>query len=732
MKRIRMRKDLLWFASLFLGLGVISVQGQLLSPDRAEKDDFYFRQKYQAQEPGFAQYGRTNPPGNNQKPGQKSGGKDDRREHSKSDLVRVQVSRAGNAFGMLGTTKNNLDYDKHTGALVFTHRNNEPTTNPGITGPANRLEQSYSTDGGATWMTREVFQAGNPNSVPYHESNARYPQGMIYNPLGTNAADADDVFGFFYGAGLDGSNPTANSTDSVNWGAVDYGVNHIGSSVMQEDYISSDTANNIHHIIAEAYWVSAESGRSYVALPNEQPLESEPFINYFDEIFVYRGTFSTADSTINYQRSTIPLPLQGSIMDMKISFAPAPMDSVGYMTLLGYEGDTSKFADTVESRYLLVYRTTDYGQNWTGPERVGINNNPAIRGEFVGDTMESYYDKSTPVEVTFSQDSMTLDENGNVSSLALYLAPNYTHDIIVDKNGDLHIGFVVRVRPGPKSLNFWFPQYVFGKLFHLHRPNVDSASATYRTQCLTDIYNTYFAYTPSTTADDIDSSNVYTPVNMSINEDGSIVTTSFADMDPNELGVWDFTLLDPYTISYNVDSAAYSRKLSYLFSANGSPVPHIGQVHYMHASPHFGDESDGVVPYFVSQQKTNIDQPVDLYFYKDYKIRYDSMRYHTPKGDSIVAHRVLDVETASPIKQMTLYPNPTQDKQVNLRIDSKRSGNLNIQITSMMGQLVSEEARQMRSGINQYRLDMGSLSEGIYMVTLSDGEFVETKKLVVR
>ena len=81
-----------------------------------------------------------------------------------------------------------------------------------------------------------------------------------------------------------------------------------------------------------------------------------------------------------------------------------------------------------------------------------------------------------------------------------------------------------------------------------------------------------------------------------------------------------------------------------------------------------------------------------------------------------------------------IYTNPSQPKTITLAYNSQesKSSPLNIQIYSMNGQLVHQEAYQPTSSFTNKTIQLSKLSAGIYIVRVQSADKVESKKIVLK
>jgi len=82
--------------------------------------------------------------------------------------------------------------------------------------------------------------------------------------------------------------------------------------------------------------------------------------------------------------------------------------------------------------------------------------------------------------------------------------------------------------------------------------------------------------------------------------------------------------------------------------------------------------------------------------------------------------------------QINMYPNPADDF-VNVNVQSKSDGNVNITIADATGKVCLQQQRTLKAGYNKLVLNTAELSKGIYFVqTTSNDGVVKTSKLSVK
>jgi hypothetical protein len=83
--------------------------------------------------------------------------------------------------------------------------------------------------------------------------------------------------------------------------------------------------------------------------------------------------------------------------------------------------------------------------------------------------------------------------------------------------------------------------------------------------------------------------------------------------------------------------------------------------------------------------------------------------------------------------EFSIYPNPLNDRQLNLVYDHTKliPSIRNITIYSTLGQKVHETQLNSESGFSKKSLDLSSLSSGIYVLQFTSGTFSTTKKIIL-
>lgn len=86
----------------------------------------------------------------------------------------------------------------------------------------------------------------------------------------------------------------------------------------------------------------------------------------------------------------------------------------------------------------------------------------------------------------------------------------------------------------------------------------------------------------------------------------------------------------------------------------------------------------------------------------------------------------------TPLETYKLVPNPAYN-DVSVVVDAKDAvKNAQLTVTDLMGRVVFRSAVQVNKGLNAYTLNTASVAAGTYIVTLTDGTWKATEKLIVQ
>ena len=479
------------------------------------------------------------------------------------DIVSIiPIGGAANAYGLYNGGRTALWADNNLNTVAFIHRMLIP---PG----GGYLAYDLSTDGGMTFTNN--IQVYDPN---LGGANARYPQGVIYNPTGnTNPANA--YFSYF-APSLDGSNAGPGS-----WGGYVTGVHKLSQTEPPTQHYWSSTPP-FRQNVPSAMTINPVNGDIWVFEP---ALVDGVGNQYTDSILFTKGIWNSALNDYDYSRWVEYLPAFESgraPADEKIAFAPD--GQIGYMSLLADNGGDPFAAGY--AFYPVIYKTTDGGQTWTGPTAI-------VLGGPDGFDEIKYYLTDEQIFELF------LNPGSNFRDSILYTTA-FTHDMVVDKNGDIHIAVTIGVA-GSESYSI-FASGGYGATFHIYSLN---QGACFAAQYIT--HNKTFRGEWGEIAEDSRSQ-------ASVTQDGSKVFLSWNDTDFE--GVNDNVMPDIWCWGFDVTTHKYTdvENVTYL-SEGGWLEAYQGTASYYV----FSDDDTYTIP-FVYQSFTGGDpnQPVQYKYIQDF------------------------------------------------------------------------------------------------------------------
>ncbi len=319
-------------------------------------------------------------------------------------VTSFSIGTAGNIFTVL-ENKQYVWADPRINTVVFSHRKRVGTG----TNAVGFLTYDVSKNGGTvgTW-TVNTSTVYDPSFAPQTAYGARFPQCGIYNPPGNTVADS--AYFTYYAPTLDNSNPgptmTGNSWGGAAWG----GERFSGSAASQVDTTSNKnpSTSNCWFVIPESF-TTTKDGVTHALEQNSKGNSSGWFYN--DTMLYSRGHWNTTTKHYDYQRTFLRIPLSTAgggnsskrFVDSKISYADNGMD--GYISIIGHNNYTAR---PDSSYYLIVYKTTDGGDSWTGPTNIMMDGAIAAFPAPTGGAAQKY-------------------------------SAAFEHDAVVDSAGNLHI-----------------------------------------------------------------------------------------------------------------------------------------------------------------------------------------------------------------------------------------------------------------------------------------------------
>jgi hypothetical protein len=254
------------------------------------------------------------------------------------DITVIDIGGAGNAYGLYNGGRTCVWAANEISSITFVHRMLAPPGGPGT----GYIAYDVSIDGGSTWqVNNQIYE---PQTIEY---SGRYPQGLIYNPVG-NADPSQAYFTYFTPVLVGGS-----------WGDYCWGVNVLTTIPPDPTQNCQSTIPPYYQSVPEAFHI-IPNGNTFVVEP---ALEDGFFVNYSGYMLFSNGIFTGDDYEYTQELFPVPIttdPPECTIACTKIAFSPD--GQIGYFCILSNNGE-----NTVESYgcyYPVLYKTTDGGETW--------------------------------------------------------------------------------------------------------------------------------------------------------------------------------------------------------------------------------------------------------------------------------------------------------------------------------------------------------------------------------
>jgi hypothetical protein len=583
----------------------------------------------------------------------------------------IEIGESANAYGLYNGGRSAVWADDDLNSITFSHR---MTANPG----SGYVGYDISTDGGWTWTNN--IQVYDPTAGG---ANARYPQGVIYNPLG-NTDPANAYFTYFT-ATLDGSN-----TGGASWGGYAAGIQPLDQSVAptQQDWSSQGA---YRQNVPSTMTVNPVTGDIWVV---ECSLIDGLGNQYTDTLLVTKGVFNETTNDYDYTQSLVYLPsfeAGNGAADEKIAFAPDGM--TGYISLLFDNGGWEWAAGA--AYYPVLLKTTDGGITWSEPiavELSGPNGLPEVKYYLTDEQWEEFWVEPDQVH----RDSVVYQTA-------------FDHDLVVDMFGNPHIGVTIGVGGIHSGTAYSIlASDGYGATFHIY--SLDQGD-TWIGKYLT--HNNTFRGEFGEISEDNRSQ-------MTTTKDGSKVFISWLDTDFE--GVEDNIMPDIWCVGFDMSEEpyAYTDVYNVTYLSEGWLEAFMGTAsHYA-----FTDGLDYTIP-FVYQTLAGGDpiNPVQYKYIADFVIN---------EADFInVGSEELPVrEKTFAVSQN--FPNPVNGT-TQFAIELNRRSNVSVEVFNIMGQSVQAHHKgNLNAGSHLIQLDMNGFASGLYFYTVKTGDQTATRKMIVQ
>jgi hypothetical protein len=338
----------------------------------------------------------------------------------------IDIGTSANAYGYYAGTRSMVWYDRNLNSVSKFHRMGGAGDPGGYSGD---LGFDISLNGGETWVNdTEIYTATENGGGTYYTDAARYPHHGIYNPQGSS--DPNNSWLVFFAPNLEGTND--------GWGGYSYGVANIGDPSVRTKNLQSSPAG---------VFQSLPSGFEITTLGTAFAIDANDDIagaTFQNNMIIERGVWSELEQDFIYEQELLDhvsdAELEGPT-DAKIAFAEDGL--TGYISMLSDDGSAEAISG-FKGLYPVIYKTTDGGLTWgesVGLQLGGPNGFQTIVNEHLTDEM---------IALLYEEPLPTREE--------IPYCTAFDHDIIVDANGNLHIGVVIGVTGSdPYSISSGLP-----------------------------------------------------------------------------------------------------------------------------------------------------------------------------------------------------------------------------------------------------------------------------------
>ena len=580
----------------------------------------------------------------------------------------VPMGQAGNAWGFAYMRTTFLWAVNDINSISFVHR---MLLSPGT----GYLAYDISTDGGSTWTINN--QVYNPTLLDSY--NARYPQGVLYNPAGNT--NPDDAYFSYFAPTLDGSNAT-----TTDWGGYAWGTRKLetGSLPTQHNQIST---NDFRQYLPSGFTLTQLGDTWMVDEENDGSSGSYVFT---DNLIVGHGTWNTSAEEFDYTFDHLELEInpEDGINDVKIAFAPDGM--TGWICALSDRLPALPYT----SYHPILFKTTDGGQTWSDPMEVQLGGADGIEAikEFISDSMLIVHFDPDPVPPR--------DE--------IFYYMGYHMDLAVDAWGNPHILGVVAIA---SEDGWWHYEGVFA-MFHIYSTD---QGATWKAFNIDFLQTFDITFTGSSGSD----CSQYNRPQVATTPDGAIVFFSF--LDTRFPGATENDQPNIYFREYFPSSDEHGAEVvDVTYLSNAMDQARWGCMsHYVFADV-TGNNYECNIP-FVYEELSNLDvsAPVQFWYIPDFDKSY-------------VITGVDNSEDGPLASSVQNFPNPFRDV-TRIDINLLKASDVGIMVYNTLGQQVHRiDFGVLQNGPHRLTLNLGNLDEGVYFYTLNAGKSRYNGKMIVR
>ena len=351
------------------------------------------------------------------------------------------------------------------------------------------LAYDISMDRGQTWETNiQVYDPTLPDAA-----NGRYPQGLLYNPVGNT--DPNEAYFSYFAPTLDGTNTGGGTA----WGGYCWGTKKLAEGSLPTQH-NQPSADDFYQYLPSGYTLT-QLGETWV-VDEENDGSSGDFV-YTDNLIVGHGIWNEGTEEFDYSFDHLPLEINpdNGINDVKVAFAPDGM--TGWICAM-----SRRVPDLDHTSYHpILFKTTDGGETWDDePIEVQLGGEDGLEAvmEFISDEDLASYFSPDPVPPRDEIDYFM----------------GYHIDLAVDAWGNPHIVGIVAI--ADLASGTWNHSVGMFAMFHIYTADQGESWQSFNLDYLTTFNAEYTGSSGSTI-------NMYNRPQVATTEDGAIVFFSFLD-----------------------------------------------------------------------------------------------------------------------------------------------------------------------------------------------------------
>ena len=548
-------------------------------------------------------------------------------------------------------------------------------------GTGNQLGYDISINGGLTFTNQvQVYSAASAIENP------RYPNHGLFNPVGNT--DINNVWVQFHAPTLDGSNS--------NWGGYGFGVGKLADPNIKTKH--NQTSNPpIYQYIPDAYEINRQ-GSVFVVDVNQNWTSGS--VVYMGNLIINKGTWDDATDDFVFTQELLDAPVNAATTrpaDVKVAFAEDGM--TGYISMLADNNSTTVISES-PGFYPVIFKTTDGGETWSdgvGIQLGGPNGLPGIVNQLLSDEqIAALYNPPVPARTEIPYTTA------------------FDHDIVVDANGNLHIGVVVGV-VGSNDYSIVSTEYMFaaydiyttdgGTTWHAVKlGNIRKFRGTWPTD-FTEDNRIQISASPDRNTIFV----LWLDTDLEAAEDNTRPNIFARGIRPNQWGTANLTCENGNPVANNVT----------LFS----PGMWQASFHAVSAKSLFADNKY-TIPIAYQPIDPSVDPALPVQF------KYITNFFYTDNDFCVVGNNEIAAIDALQVSQN--FPNPFSSS-TNVNVTLNKGSQIKMEVFNLTGQKVLSQNYGYRpTGQHTLSLNAEQLPTGVYFYTVEANSQKVTRKMIVR